>query len=408
MGKHSTNLLTALQVAKAKQKGRYRDGGGLYLVVRSATQKHWIVRAVFDGKRRDFSIGSANKVGLAAARDVAALYREQIALGTDPLESKRAAKSDSQQMPTFESLARAVHEQTIAKEGRNIKYRHDWLNSLIMYAFPTLGTLPVDKITLTNIGDALRPIWNDKAETARRVKSRIQRVLDVAAVREYRPTIHLSALKSDLGKQGRKVEHFASMPYSELPGFVSGLSSAAETTGRKALLFLIANAARSGEVRFADWSEIDLNARQWTIPAERMKSEVAHIVPLNDVAMSVLTRRHAESSGTGLIFPNAKGAALSDMTLTKLLRDAKITVTVHGFRSTFRDWCAEKMQHIPDSVAEAALAHRVPDAVIKAYKRTNFLETRRDLMAAWSDFMLGKPAAQNSDATQSEGNRRAG
>lgn len=408
MGKHSSNLLTALQVAKAKPKGRYRDGGGLYLVVRSETQKQWILRAVFGDKRRDFSIGSANKIGLAKAREIATGYREQIAVGVDPLDVKRTAKHNLKTVPSFESLAREIHAQTIANEGRNKKYREDWLNSLQMYAFPALAALPVDKITLGHIADALRPIWTEKAETARRVKGRIQRVLDVAAVRQHRPTIHLSALKPELGKQGRKVEHFASMQYAEVPAFVASLSAAAETTGRKALLFLISTAARSGEVRLADWSEFDLEARLWTVPADRMKAGAEHVAPLNDVAMAILTRLHSESDGKGLIFASAKGKPLSDMTLTKLLRDAGLSVTAHGFRSTFRDWAAEQMTHIPDPVAEAALAHKVPDAVIKAYKRTTFLELRRDLMAAWSSFMLSKPAKQNSDATHLECNRMAG
>lgn len=408
MGKHSNNLLTALQGSKAKAKGRYRDGGGLYLVVRSETQKHWIVRAVFADKRRDFSIGSANKIGLAKAREIAADFREQIALGIDPLAAKRDVKQNLKTMPSFESLAREIHAQTISNEGRNEKYKDDWLNSLSMYAFPSLGALPVDQITLGNIADALRPIWTDKAETARRVKGRIQRVLDVAAVRQHRPTIHLSALKPELGKQGRKVEHFASMPYADVPAFVASLTAAAETTGRKALLFLIATAARSGEVRLADWSEIDLDAGLWTIPADRMKAGAEHIAPLNDLAMSILTRLHSESDGEGLIFASAKGKPLSDMTLTKILRDAGLSVTAHGFRSSFRDWAAEQMTHIPDPVAEAALAHKVPDAVIKAYKRTTFLELRRELMAAWSSFMLEQPAIENSATTQSEGERMAG
>lgn len=408
MGKHSNNLLTALQVSKAKAKGRYRDGGGLYLVVRSETQKHWILRAVLHGKRRDFSIGSANKIGLAKAREIAVEYREQIATGIDPLDTKRALKAAAIGLPTFETLAREIHAQTISNEGRNEKYRDDWLNSLSMYAFPTLGKMPVDQITLSHIADALRPIWTEKAETARRVKGRIQRVLDVAAVRQYRTTIHLSALKPELGNQGRKVEHFASMPYADIPSFVASLNTAKETTGRKALMFLIATAARSGEVRLADWSEIDLDARLWTVPAERMKAGVEHTAPLNDVAMSILTRLHSESDGKGLIFPNSTGKPLSDMTLTKLLRDAGLSVTAHGFRSTFRDWAAEKMPMLPDPVAEAALAHKVPDAVIKAYKRTTFLDMRRELMAAWGNFMLGKPATRDSGATQSEGNRMAG
>lgn len=396
MGKHSNNLLTALQVSKAKAKGRYRDGGGLYLVVRSETQKHWILRAVLRGKRRDFSIGSANKLPLATARAIAVKYSEQIALGIDPLETKRASKASEKCIPTFEALARDIHAQTIAKEGRNEKYRNDWLNSLVMYAFPELGARPVNQITLTDVANALRPIWVEKAETARRVKGRIQRVLDVAAVRQHRPTIHLSALKSDLGKQGRKVEHFASMAYADIPAFVANLNASTDTTGRKALLFLIATAARSGEVRLADWSEIDLGARRWTIPAERMKAGAEHIVQLNDVAMSILTRLHAESNDKGLIFAGTKSKPLSDMTLTKILRDAGLTVTAHGFRSTFRDWAAEKMPHVPDPVAEAALAHKVSDAVIKAYKRTVFLDMRRDLMAGWSNYMLELPAEPNS------------
>lgn len=402
MGQHSNNLLTALQVSKARSKGRYRDGGGLYLVVRSDTQKHWILRSVFDGRRRDFSIGSANKIGLAKAREIAADYREQIALGIDPLVMKRKSKAPALSIPTFEALARDIHAQTIANEGRNEKYRDDWLNSLSMYAFPALGALRVNQITLAHIANALRPIWTEKAETARRVKGRIQRVLDVAAVRQYRSTIHLSALKSELGKQGRKVEHFASMPYAEVPEFVTNLNGAGETIGRKALLFVIATASRSGEVRMADWSEIDLEARLWTIPADRMKAGVEHVAPLNDVAMSILSHLLTNSSGEGLIFSNAKGKPLSDMTLTKILRDADLKVTVHGFRSSFRDWAAEKMPHIPDPVAEAALAHKVPDAVIKAYKRTKFLDMRRDLMAAWSNFIRQKRVSQISNVHHSK------
>lgn len=408
MGKHSNNLLTALQVAKAKAKGRFRDGGGLYLVVRSETQKHWIMRAVFNGKRRDFSIGSANKISLAKAREIAASYREMIATGVDPLETKRSMKAVAIGIPTFEALSREIHAQTISNEGRNEKYRDDWLNSLSMYAFPQLGALPVDQITLTHVATALRPIWTEKAETARRVKGRIQRVLNVAAVRQYRPTIHLAALKDDLGKQGRKVEHFAAMPYADVPEFMARLAAATETTGRKALMFLIATAARSGEVRLADWSEIDLEQRLWTIPADRMKAGVEHVAPLNDVAMSILTRLHSESTGEGLIFASAKGTPLSDMTLTKILRDADLAVTAHGFRSSFRNWAAEQMHNIPDPVAEAALAHAVSDKVIAAYKRTKFADMRRELMAAWADYLLSRSATQNSEAPQSEGERMAG
>ena len=408
MGKHSTNMLTALQVTKAKAKGRYRDGGGLYLVVRSETQKHWIVRAVLNGDRRDFSVGSANKIGLAKAREIAADFREQIALGNDPLEAKREAKQNLKTIPSFESLAREIHAQTISTEGKNARYPTDWLTSLERYAFPTLGKMTVDKITLDDISTTLRPIWKSKAETARRVKGRIQRVLNVAAVRKYCPTIHLAVLNDDLGKQKHKVKHFASMSYKEVPAFVASLNAANETTGRKALLFLIATAARSGEVRLAQWSEIDLEARLWIIPAHRMKADAEHIVPLNSVAMSILTRLQSESDCHGLIFMNTKGTALSDMTLTKCLRDAGQKVTAHGFRSSFRNWVAEQQREIPDPVAEAALAHTVSDAVKAAYKTTNFLEMRKPLMAAWSNFMLGKPAKQNSDATQSEGERMAG
>lgn len=395
--------LTALNVKHAIEPGVYVDGQGLMLVVKSKTSRSWILRFQHEGKRQDFGLGSASKVTLAEAREKADAYRRAVAKGGNPLAEKKAARG----LPTFRDAAIMAHKELLAGH-RSERHKEIWLGSLEAYAFPHLGSTRIDQIAPAAIVSCLSEIWQEKPETARRVKQRIRSVLDWAATREYRPFVDFGRIK--MPTQTGERTNFAAMPKGDVSSFIASIVSAEPTIGRLALLFAIATAARSGEVRFAKSDEIDFEATIWTIPASRMKMKREHVVPLSDVALSAITRAKA-IAGTnpkGLLFPSRTGKPISDVTMTKVLRDMKIKATVHGFRSTFKDWASE-VNIWPDAASEAALAHGDPDKIRGAYRRTDFWDFRVDMMAAWSNFMLGKePATQDSDVTQSEGERMAG
>ena len=295
-------------------------------------------------------------------------------------------------IPTFEEAAKAVHEEH--KRGwRNGKHQAQWLATLKTYAFPTIGQLSVAVITTGQVRDLLADIWLTKPETARRVRQRIGTVLDFAHGKGWREPFVMAAVSKALPRQPRKSGRFAAMPFAEVPSFLGKLREG-NSVGRLALEALVLTAARSGEIRGAKWSEFDLEARTWTIPAVRMKAGKAHTVPLSDPVLSVLDRASTiRLAGSDLVFPGAvRGKPLSDMTLLKILRDMKLETTVHGFRSAFRDWCAEE-KTVSSEVAEAALAHTIPNKVEAAYRRTDFLEKRRKLMDAWGAFCAGSNGA---------------
>ncbi|WP_436286363.1 tyrosine-type recombinase/integrase [Sphingomonas telluris] len=278
-----------------------------------------------------------------------------------------------------------MHEEH--KRGwRNGKHGAQWLSTLKTYAFPTIGPLRVDAVTTGHVRDLLADIWLTKPETARRVRQRIGTVMDYAHGKGWREPFVMSAVNKALPKQPRKSGRFEALPYADVPPFLAKLRERV-SVGRLALEALILTAARSGEVRLARWSEIDMDKATWTVPAERMKAGKTHIVPLSEAALSVFKRAtEFRTGGTDLVFPSAKrGRPLSDMTLLKILRDMKVDATVHGFRSSFRDWCAEETS-FSGEVAEAALAHAIPNKVEAAYRRTNFLEKRRKLMDSWAAF----------------------
>jgi integrase len=378
--------LTPVGVKNLKEAGRYMDGDGLMLEVRPTGSKTWLVRLQYDGRRRDYGLGSLKDVSLLEARDKARDFRRLLRSGVDPLEAKRKA---SERAPTFEDAARAVHEEH--KRGwKNGKHQAQWLSTLSTYAFPLFGNEPVDRIDTNHVRDALAEIWLTKPETARRVRQRIGTVLDYAHGKRWREhAFAMSAVNRSLPRQPRKTGRFEAMPYSLVPQLISRLKERL-SMGRLALELLILTAVRSGEVRGARWSEIDWEARTWTIPADRMKADKTHIVPLCEGAMSVL-RRAADLriEGTDLIFYGTKrNQPLSDMTLLKVLRDLGEPFTVHGFRSSFRDWVAEQTTFAGE-VAEAALAHAIPNKVEAAYRRTDFLEKRRKVMDAWCDHCAG-------------------
>lgn len=376
--------LNAVQIKALSKPGRHPAGDGLMLNVKPGGSKSWLLRIQSGGKRREFGLGSLKDVTLAEAREAASAIRKQVRSGLDPLQERRKAEDRT---PTFREAAIAVHEEH--KRGwKNGKHQAQWLSTLETYAFPSIGDLALNAVETGHVRDVLGPIWLEKPETARRVRQRIGTVLDYAVGKNWRPhPISMTAVTKALPRQPRKDGRFEAMPYSQVPSFLSELRSKT-SVGRLALEALILTAARSGEIRGALWSEIDLEGAAWTVPAERMKAGRAHTVPLSKEAISVFNRAaEALSVRNELVFPGARrGKPLSDMTLLKILRDRGLAVTVHGFRSAFRDWAAE-CTDIPGEVAEAALAHAIPNKVEAAYRRTDFLEKRRDLMSQWAEFV---------------------
>lgn len=376
--------LTSVSVRNAKA-GRHGDGNGLYLLVKESGARSWMLRVQRYGKRRDIGLGSIAALNLAEAREKAAELRKHALNGRDPIAER---DRDRGPIPTFKEAARAAHHDL--KSGWAPKHAAAFLSTLEDHAFPALGNRRVDTIDAAAIRDMLVPIWNQIPSTARKVRQRVGMVLNFAQSKGWRE--HEAPMKSvalGLARQTAR-GNFAAMPYAEVPAFVADIRGKSATTGRDALLFLIFTAARSGEVRKARWSHIDFATLTWNRPAELMKNRIAHAVTLNWLAVALLRRRFAEASPRpdDLIFPARDGKPLCDMTITKVLKDGKIPYTVHGFRSSFRDWAAEKMPAIPDPVAEAALAHLVSDKVIAAYKRTSFVAMRRELLDAWSDALV--------------------
>ena len=399
--------LTALGVRNAKP-GRHADGGGLYLLVKPTGARSWVLRVQHMGKRRDIGIGAVNllpkseadkeaserlsvlemqTLRLEEAREKAAALRKLAKAGRDPVAERDREKV---QIPTFAKAMKDAHEE-FAK-GWAPKHAAAFKSSLEQHIIPRIGARRVDSIDEAIVRDALAPIWSEKPAMARKLRMRIGQVLGYAKTRKWRSSgLDAKEMRRGLAKQGRG-GNFAAMPYKDVPAFFAAQQAQPATAGRLALLFTILTAARSGEVRAATWDQIDLKAKTWTRPASIMKMKVAHVVALNDAAIALLERAKPYSNGEGLIFPGARGKPLSDMTLTKALRDAGEGCTVHGFRSSFRDWCAEQMPAMPAMVAEMALAHSVGTATERAYLRTDLLEMRRNLMAAWAGFLEGRGA----------------
>ena len=377
--------LTATSAKALTAPGRYSDGDGLELLIGRTGAKSWVVRVQKDGKRRDIGAGSFKKVSLADARVKAAKIRSQIEAGIDPVAERRKARG----IPSFREAAALVHAEQ-KKGWKNGKHTDQWINTLTTYAFPAFGDVSVAGIDAGAVRDVLAAIWLTKPETARRLRQRIRTVIDWSVGKGYREaSLAWPVIDKALPKQRDKAKHHAALPYADLPAFMAELR-AKETMGRLALEAQILTACRSGEVRGALWPEIDLDAALWTIPAERMKGGQEHVVPLSGAAVALFERMKAHKrDNSELVFPGtSKGKALSDMTLTKCLRDMGLEVTAHGFRSTFADWINEQTSY-PREVREAALAHVNPNKVEASYSRTAYLDKRRPMMAAWADYCGG-------------------
>lgn len=379
--------LTALKVKNAKP-GRHGDGRGLCLLVKPSGARTWVLRMQRNGRRRDYGLGSALDVSLAEARDAAAALRRQVREGIDPVAERRKSRKV---VPSFETAARDCYEAL--KEGWKDRRHISWISSLENHVFPLIGTKPVDQVDGACVVEVLSPIWLDIADTARRILQRIRAVLDFAHIKGWVPDeISLRSVRKGLPRQMDKGGHFEAMSYVDVPAFIQKLAAAPPTIGRDALRFTIYNAVRSNETRFAVWSEFDLDKAIWTIPGERMKAGETHVVPLSKSAVALLRKRWAErTSDTGLVFTNDGEQPISDMTMTKLLRDDGLKgVTVHGFRSAFTDWSSERTR-FPKEVADKALAHKLSNKVEAAYRRTDFFEKRRILMARWAEYLDRTP-----------------
>lgn len=382
------NKLTAKKIEAAKEKQLLADGGGLYLQVSGKGGRSWVFRYRWQGKRPEIGLGPYPAVTLAEARRRAELGRSALA-DLPPRDPLAVLKAEEGTPTTFGEFAEEWLSSNL-DDFRNAKHRQQWRNTLEAYARP-LNDKPIDAIETAHVLQALQPIWNSKRETARRVRGRIERILDAAKAKGLRtgenPARWRGHLKAILPDQKKPVEHHAAMPFEMLPGFMAQLRER-DALSARALEFLILTGTRSGEGRGARWPEIDLEARVWTIPAERMKAKKAHRVPLSDAAMAVLEPLHEIKSGDGVfVFPKMGGEGfVSEAAIRNLMgRMGAGEWTIHGFRSTLRDWAGEATS-FPRDVAEMALAHKVGDETERAYRRGDALEKRRALMQAWADF----------------------
>ena len=388
--KHPEKALSAVRVRALREPGRYADGNGLYLHVDPSGAKRWILRTVIRGKRCDLGLGSAALVPLAEAREEALRLRKIARQGGDPLAERRKERMI---VPTFEDAACRVHE-ALVPTFRNPKHAAQWIRTLARYVFPVFGSRPVDQIESRDVMEVLTPIWNERHETARRVRQRIRSVFDWAKASGFRSGDNpVDGTGKALPRHNGQKNHFAALPYADVPTFLAELRESASSVAAKlAFEFLILTVARTSEVLLAQWSEVDLAAKAWTVPADRMKAKVEHRVPLSSHCLALLTQAKGISADGPYIFPGrSPGRPLSNMVFLKMLRDmGRPNITVHGFRSSFRDW-AEERTNTSSSVIEAALAHTVKSKVEAAYLPTKLLDKRRELMRTWAAFATAAP-----------------
>ena len=408
MPRKLSNALTPLAVKNAKP-GRHADGAGLHLLVKETGARSWVYRFMLKGQARDVGLGAAagpDAIALAAARDLASALRLKVKAGTDPLAERQreaaeaVASAQAAQIAgiTFKAVAEAY---VAANEGswRNDKHRQQWRNTLASYVYPVMGELPVADIGTAHVLKILEPIWQDKPETASRIRGRIETVLDAAKARGYRegenPARWRGHIAQILPARSRLTRgHHKAMPYDAVPAFV-GAIRAREAMAALALEFVVLTATRTSEVLGATWGEVDLAKAIWTIPAARMKAGKEHRVPLSPRAVEILET--VKPLGKDCLFPADKGGKLSTMAMSMLLRRMKVDATVHGFRSGFRDWAADCTGYAHE-VCEMALAHVIGNKAEAAYRRGDLFDKRRKLMEAWATY-CGTPVANADNVT---------
>ena len=395
----AVNRLSALRVDRLRAPGHYPDGNGLYLQISEAGTKSWCYRFTLAGRTREMGLGPYPAVTLADARKQAAEARRLKAAGIDPIDQRKvrldALKAERARRITFDEAAKR-YISAHASGWRNLKHAAQWRATLETYASPVFGASPVEAVDTAQVLKALEPIWTTKSETASRVRGRIEAVLDWATTRGYRAGPNPARWKGHLDKllprrsKVRRVMHHAALPYAEIPAFMAMLRQQ-EGTAARALEFLIYTATRTSEAIGAAWDEIDFDNATWCIPSHRIKAGREHRVPLSPPALALLraqqkVQREADYCGP-FLFPGDKpGRPLSSMAMLMLLRRmGRDDITVHGFRSTFRDWAAERTNY-PREVAEQALAHAISNKVEAAYRRSDLFDKRRRLMADWARF----------------------
>lgn len=427
MPKKVFHALTPLSVKNAKP-GRHADGQGLHLLVKDTGARSWVYRFMLDGKSRDVGLtrcpeaiallrkSGENELTLAQARDVAAIYRLKVKAGIDPLEEREqaeaaeaaAARAAKVKGVTFKAVAQTYIE-TNADSWRNAKHRQQWRNTLEQYVYPVIGSTPVSEVSSAQVLEIIEPIWKTKPETASRVRGRIEVVLDAAKARGYRdgenPARWRGHIAQLLPKRSRLTRgHHAALPYDRVPVFMQALRMR-EAVAALALEFTILTATRSGEVLDAVWTEVDLGKSLWTIPAARMKAGKEHRVPLSPRAEELLRKAwslNATGAASAPLFPASTGKPLSEMAMAMLIKrmhegECKRggegfldpiqgrRATVHGFRSSFRDWSDEQTAY-PHEMKEMALAHTIGNKAEAAYRRGDLFEKRRRLMDDWAVF----------------------
>jgi integrase len=395
--------LSATEVEKAKSTGKtymLADGGGLWLRISKSGAKSWIFRYMLDGKSREMGLGSLQSVGLKKARTKAGNGREQLDAGIDPIDQKKTETAERRlnaaKSITFDECAEAYIESNKAGWS-NDKHSQQWTNTIQTYASPTLGKLAVQDVDTDLVMRCLEPIWATKTETATRIRGRIESILDWATVKGYRIGANPARWRGHLDKllpkpsKVTEVVHHPALHYDDIPAFIEELGDVKGIAAR-ALEFTVYTATRSSEVLLAEWEEIDLEKKLWIIPKQRMKARKEHRVPLSPRAIKLL-KDLDKIRESDYVFPSPRyGKHLSNMAMTKTLRDmGRKDITVHGFRSTFRDWAAEKT-NTPNIVAEAALAHVVGNKAEAAYRRGDLFAKRVQLMDSWARYAHSQPA----------------
>ena len=381
-GRHPQKALSAAFIRSAPP-GRHADGNGLYLFVQPSGTRSWIQCLLVRGRRRELGLGSLALVPLAEAREKALANRKLARQGGDPLAEKRRSHA----IPTFAEAAMRVLEQKRAG-WRNPRHSREWISSLRRFAFPRIGKMPVSEVTSADVLEILTPLWHRKVETARRVRQRLRAVLEWAVAMEFRIDNPCDRIGPVLGPQQDVTEHMQALPHREVAAVIRTVRvSPALPAARLALEFLVLTAARWGEVRWAEWEEIDRSGRVWIVPARRAKTNRRHRVPLCGRALEILEAAQALGEGAGpLVFTHGGGRPMHDSQVRRLLRELGIAAVPHGFRSSFRDWAGEETDH-PREVIEAALAHVVRNRVEAAYARSDLFERRRLLMDDWARYL---------------------
>ena len=394
--------LSATRVKALKEPGRYSDGGALHLYISRAGRKSWVQRITIDGRRRDIGLGGFPSVSLARAREKAADNRAAVAEGRDPLAEKHAPA-----MPTFKEAACAVHEANKPR-WRNARHIASWMQTLERHAMPTLSNTPLDRVDRGDVLQVLTPIWTTRPETARRVRQRMRTVFRWAMAHGFMETNPAGeAIDGALPPMPKVKAHLRALPYQEVGSALETVeASQASIPAKLCLRFLVLTAARSGEARGATWDEIDLQDQVWRIPSERMKAGMEHRVPLSVQTLGLLGEASALRDETGLVFPSPlkPGAPMSDMTMTKVLRSTGLAerATVHGFRSSFKNWTLEQTD-TPWAISEAALAHILGNSTEQAYARSDLFDRRRPLMQLWADYVTGEAQGKSEQRNPIEG-----